>query len=318
LWDYWPGFSSLRAWGRMNIILLPIFAWLLFYAYQFFEDSIERRAKNKKSNVIAVSILVYAVIFVVQHYLYTNKLYDFYWVNYFNYLAGYENKFIITGAASFAFILFFLIKKTPKNFVAAAMVLICTAEMFYVGTHTWTYKGQIDAKRTHPDIAKIDMASFSCPRVYEYDTIQLNEKFNTGIVRNWYYQRYTNFITKAGNEPQALSVLLGLIDGRKIFFSKSIDYSSISLFLEDALSCKPSINVLSYDGDELTVEVQTLVAGYLSFIDNWDSNWKAAVDNKPDKIELLFGTFKSVAILQGSHIVKFYYKPKLFSLISKK
>ncbi|MDD5134386.1 MAG: hypothetical protein PHP01_03120, partial [Phycisphaerae bacterium] len=194
LWNYWPGFSSLRAWGRMNIILLPVFAWLLSYAYRFFEDLMDRPAKNKKNHVIAVLILIYAAIFVVQHYLYTSRLYDFYWMKYLKYFAGYENKFIITGAISFAFILFFLIKTMPKNLVVATMVLLCAIEMFYVGTHTWTSKLPVDKTRLCPDIAKIDMASFSAQRVFEYDTLKLDEKFNTGTIRNWYYQRYIDFL----------------------------------------------------------------------------------------------------------------------------
>ena len=40
LWKFMPGFSSLRVWGRLNIILVPIFAWLLSMAYMSFESMI--------------------------------------------------------------------------------------------------------------------------------------------------------------------------------------------------------------------------------------------------------------------------------------
>jgi uncharacterized membrane protein YfhO len=50
----------------------------------------------------------------------------------------------------------------------------------------------------------------------------------------------------------------------------------------------------------------------LSFIDNWEQGWKCFVDDKPAEIELLFGTFKSVHLAAGRHIVRFYYQPALF------
>ena len=57
--------------------------------------------------------------------------------------------------------------------------------------------------------------------------------------------------------------------------------------------------------------------GYFSFIDNWDSNWKAYIDNKPVEIELLFGTFKSVKVGPGKHIIRFMYQPGFLTSIEK-
>src|SRR5262249_12978124 len=34
LWRYLPMFASLRVWGRFNIVLVPIIAWLVAVAYQ--------------------------------------------------------------------------------------------------------------------------------------------------------------------------------------------------------------------------------------------------------------------------------------------
>ena len=58
------------------------------------------------------------------------------------------------------------------------------------------------------------------------------------------------------------------------------------------------------------------LAGHLSFIDNWDYGWKVYVDGNPAKMELLFGTFKSVRVPPGRHRVEFCYQPGL--LPSKK
>jgi uncharacterized membrane protein YfhO len=103
--------------------------------------------------------------------------------------------------------------------------------------------------------------------------------------------------------------LLGVRDGRKIFFSESIEHSTVQSFLRDALRYRDTGHLLSYTGDQLCWEINAPVKGYLSFIDNWDWGWNAFVDDKPSEINLLFGTFKSVAIAPGRHIVRFSYEP---------
>ncbi len=69
---------------------------------------------------------------------------------------------------------------------------------------------------------------------------------------------------------------------------------------------------MSYTGDELFWEITAPVEGYLSFIDNWDRGWKVFVDDEPSEIELLFGTFKSVKLTPGRHLVRFSYQPGFF------
>lgn len=76
--------------------------------------------------------------------------------------------------------------------------------------------------------------------------------------------------------------------------------------------------MIFYNGDELVLNVNVKTEGYLSFIDNWDSAWQAKIDSKPTKIELLFGTFKSVQIPPGDHLVIFAYRPRLFKFFAEK
>ena len=113
-------------------------------------------------------------------------------------------------------------------------------------------------------------------------------------------------------------MLLGVQNGQKIFFSESIEYPSIESFLRDALRYRQIGRLISYNGDELRWEIDAPTAGYLSFIDNWDPDWKAYVDGQPVQIELLFGTFKSVRLTQGKHNVRFSYQPGLFPPSARK
>ena len=69
------------------------------------------------------------------------------------------------------------------------------------------------------------------------------------------------------------------------------------------------ITILSYNGDALSLEVEARVDGFVSFIDNWDSDWQATVDGRSVPIERLFGTFKSVRLTAGAHTVDLVYRP---------
>jgi hypothetical protein len=126
----------------------------------------------------------------------------------------------------------------------------------------------------------------------------LTASFNVGVVPNWDFERYVTFLRRAEREPEAKQRLLGIADGRKIFFSRSIDRPSIRSYLETEL--EGTYRVVQYDGDRLVVDVESPESGFVSFIDNWDANWRASVDGQPTRIELLFGTFKSVPIDAGS------------------
>jgi hypothetical protein len=57
---------------------------------------------------------------------------------------------------------------------------------------------------------------------------------------------------------------------------------------------KKSAKIVTYIGDKLVVNVYAPRDGLLSFIDNWDKDWRATVDGEPAPIYLLLGTFKSV------------------------
>ncbi|MGB8225513.1 MAG: hypothetical protein WCE45_01405 [Sedimentisphaerales bacterium] len=331
LWKYMPGFSSLRVWGRLNIILLPILAWMLSLAFNHFEnlisDSVQIESKNfwKRNRAILTLILIYVVILAVQLYLILNKMYDYYWQEYLQNISGYNVWFLYTGIAAFAVILSILAvsKKralaSNKTSALVAFLLIAAAvfEMWPVGTHTWTYNGATLKERINLNVDRINQASFDYPRTYNKNSffhgnsITLSPIFSVGVVENWYFGRYLKFLKEYSDDLEAREVLLGVIGKQKVFFSESIDYKTVRDFLTDALRYKNHGFLVSYTGDELEWKIDAPAAGYLSFIDNWDSSWKVFVDGEENKIELLFGTFKSVAVKRGEHLIKFTYEPGL-------
>ena len=183
--------------------------------------------------------------------------------------------------------------------------------MRHVGVRVWTFQRQTEKNRIHLDVAKLNEASFRMPRTERNDTIGLGPNFSAGVLPNWYFGRYNKFLKDAEDEPEARRTLLGTRDGRKIFFSESIGHSSVQAFLNDAARFQQPGQLLSYTGDELVWEINAPIEGYLSFIDNWDRDWKVFVDEKEADMELLFGTFKSVRLVPGHHRVRFSYQPGL-------
>ena len=325
LWYYMPGFSSLRVWGRLNIILVPILAWLLSLAYASFEATLSNQKTSAPKKrwqpylPVFIAAAIYICILCVQIYFYHNNIHDRLWPIYFKHVSEHTTQFLVYGGA--AFVVIFLILILSKRFsfksnralttVLVFLVLVAVVEIRHVGTRVWTYQRQPEKRRIGLDVAKINEASFRMPRTERNDTIGLGPNFSAGILPNWYFGRYNKFLKETEGELEARRVLLGVQDGRKIFFSKSIGHPTVRSFLNDAVGYQQPGRLVSYTGDELIWEINSPIEGYLSFIDNWGRGWKVFMNEKETEMELLFGTFKSVRITPGLHRVRFSYQPGL-------
>ncbi len=339
LWEFMPGFSSLRVWGRLNIILVPVLAWLLSIAYASFESLLSSKevpAPKKRLRLFApivVLIAVYAVVLVIQLYLYRNNIHDVLWILYFKHLSPQRLQFVVYGAAAFVAIFSIVLLSKRIGFksnralttVLAVLVLVAALEMRHVGARMWTYQNKTQKNRIRLDVTKLNEASFRFRRTDQYDSISLRPNFSVGVMKPWYFSQYNRFLKETEDELGARKILLGVQDGaniglngyRKIFFSKSIKHPTVQSFLpvqsflRDAARYQHSGHLVSYTGDELRWEINAPIEGYLSFIDNWGRGWKVFVDDEPADMELLFGTFKSVRLAPGLHRVRFCYQPGL-------
>jgi hypothetical protein len=307
---------------------VPIFAWLLSIAYSHFAGMLRDNAGGRLRRVaanLAVVAAVYAVVLGVQLYLHLRGVRDESWVQYFKDFVANEKWFILYGAAAFVAILLIMIVGSKIYLgrgrlaaVAALLILVATVEMWHTGARMWSQTLNEPLKRFQFDIDGVDELSFRYVRTDISNSITLGPSFNVGILENWYFGRYVSFLNRTIDEKPARRILLGVQDGQKIFFSESIEYPSIELFLQDSLRYRQTGRLISYNGEELRWEIDAPRVGYLSFIDNWDPDWKAWVDGQPAEIELLFGTFKSVRLTPGKHKVRFCYQPGLFPAVEKK
>ena len=352
LWHHVPMFSSLRVWGRMNIILVPILAWMLGAAYDHFESLLRRTAPDggaaarrlPNARPLVMLTAIFGVVLAAQLYLWRAARFDNYWITYYaggilsgsegaallDYLRALglhtamtretlvalsERASIVCGGMAFAG-LFTLLLVGPRvrtqgrlrRGVLAGLLALSALDVWIVGPWAWAFMLYPALGRVPVDIALRNEESFRVPRG-DFQGISAKASFGVGIMDNWYFMRYVDFLKRSKQEPDAARRLLGLEDGRKLFFSERIDHPTIRAFLDDAARFDAMDRVRRYTGDELSVRVVAPIEGYVTFVDNWDADWEASVDNHPVPVERLLGTFKSVRVLKGAHTVRFAYRP---------
>jgi hypothetical protein len=330
LWQYMPGFSNLRAWGRLNIILIPLIAWLLAMAYDAFETIIQNQwagagsiSKKSKISLILIVTGFYFIILYTQLYLYINNINDPYWKMYSAGLINLRIWFLVLGGLGFLILLSLLIwgrwlagrMKYYRVLVFTGLWLVAAVEMWPVGAHIWSYRAA-PPKRIQIDPAPFHLEAFNKPRINVKQTVFLKPVYTIGLGSpTWYFESYVRFLYASEREKENRDMLMGIKDGRRIFLSEKLAHTSIFSFLKDSLRFQNTGNLVSYTGDELIWELDMPINGYLSFMDNWDPYWKAYADGREIPMELLFDTFKSVPLTQGKHRVIFRYEPTLKTVI---
>jgi hypothetical protein len=361
LWHHMPLFSSLRVWGRMNIILVPIFAWFLALAYQYFESIVFAQEPSFPNNwrfgrvkPALYLILNFSIVLVFQLLCLDNKVIDEYWTAFIaptniyeswsKYFAGQEwlasffkmmsdryaslspdeivtdigILFLVFTILAFLMLIFFVLRP-PQKFdlkqrwwsVWIILFVFSVINMISVGPWMWT-NGVAQIEPPFPlNITNKNSQSLTTTRTHEFG-IRFSNTFGVGIMPNWYFDRYITFLKTQATDSFAMDQLLGITDGKRLYFSERIDYPSVREFLADAGRFQALEKVVSYTGDKLVIKVQAPRKGFISFIDNWEEGWSTTIDGKSVSIDLLFGTFKSVQLTPGNHIVIFEYRPGFF------
>ena len=156
-----------------------------------------------------------------------------------------------------------------------------------------------------------------------------NKKFNINYPDNYGYdshaKNFSTFFKRYNGEiienikPETINSVkkfYGLDEeAKKIFFTKNNYYIDINNFVQssekDELSSKFQYNFIieKYDGNTLEINISTESDGYLSYIDNWDPDWIAFINNRQVNINKLFNSYKIIKIKKGFSNIKFQYKP---------
>ena len=104
-------------------------------------------------------------------------------------------------------------------------------------------------------------------------------------------------------------------EAKKIFFTKKLHTEDIILLVNDSINYEKESNfeskilIKKYNGNNLEIELFTNKDGWLNFVDNWDPDWIAYLNNNKVEIFKSLGSYKSIKIKKGFSKVKFQYKP---------
>ena len=337
LYRWLPGFDSLRVWSRLNIILVPLLALAVARAYLHFESlvsqSMEKTSDRSRLGPLCVLSAAAIVFGFLQLLLLNFKIFDSYWVDMFYYLHGAEWRFPVLNLIAvllLAGILLIALKKPfASQFSKYALVLILTVAAFAElslagGAKQWIYANVYGSKKITPRFVRYIPAAFFIPRVRSYYTFKFPH-FNVGVIDQWYFQDYLEFYgrtfddwgeVKVAHKVPYFNELMGIARPKLLFVSERIDHPTMEDFLADSERAEAAqgfnLELLHYDGDLLTFNLIVGQSAYVSFIDNWDPDWKAYVNGREVPIHKLFGTFKAVALEPGLNEVRFAYQPFSF------
>lgn len=347
LWKYLPGMAYFRAWGRINILLVFIIALILPKALEYFFKFINLHNSLGMQKKITYTLFSLSVCFILIAQFIINKTTIFsntFWGQHFRFdeIGVGQSYFLATGIISavilFLILLFHGYLKNKINVLIVIFLIIFLFDTWPVGSAQWSINvksktllarwrvpEEILTRKIY-DINKADSESFFVTR--KLDNVKMVERtsrFDVGIDADWYFDNYVNFLHKVyvgreninPNLSPYYDKLLGVSQPKKLFFSTDINDTSVKDFiLNSEVSEKEgefSYRVDFYNGDKLVVAVSSKNNGYVSFIDNWDPDWRATVNGKEEYIDKLFGLFKSVKISNGKSMIVFEYKPKIFN-----
>ena len=227
-----------------------------------------------------------------------------------------------------------LFEKNYRAIISITILFITSSELFVISNLHWALpKWQTDLSTQSQKPLKKLQEAFMSPRIVT--TVKGNNyfrnemKFNLNYPDSYGYashaENFTKYFKRYGgkkheriNKDAAILVdtFYGLDEkSKKIFFSEKIDYASIEDFMiesedfENESNFKFLIDIKKYNGNQLFLEVQSENSGWVSFIDNWDQDWKAFVNEEPVKIFKLFNSYKTIKIGNGKSKIVFKYIP---------
>jgi hypothetical protein len=344
-----PFFTQLRAWSRLNIVLVPIFAWLVAIAWQSFEDWLKNPPSLSMQKGIRYTLIGGLITLVIQLVYLASGTAHLYWDIFFiprmsylltSFFAQFGKDVIYSDAVlSFVFRLAFIVAgalaclltvlvlknrskivsgRVPSylNAILIGFVLFSAANQWFAGPWLWTNGVVPMGARQELNVERQNLMSFGNPRKDQMTTLTLSQSFSAGSDARWHFDRYKDFRAKAAVDPAAEAKLLGITDGQKLYFTPEMSPVSIQSFLDEANRFEGAMKVVDYNGDVLILSVDTPADGFVHFIDNWDEGWIARLDGQPVEIYQLFDVFKSVRVPTGQHLVEMIYCPTLFSVLN--
>ena len=274
-WENLPIIGSLRAWARINIIIVPIlillFSISLKYLVFFFSENRKQNLKQIIKLLVGISIFFMAVQFLFYFFDLQNEEYWNFWqkkrfdaaINYLPFFLGNILKlydgviYILFNILSITFLIFFLkIKNIQKKLILfyTTIFLLVVSELFVISNLQWSLpEWKTKFYKTENPLEKLQ-DGFKSKRII--DTVKGNEYFrdnrlfNVNYPDNYgysdhaknfstYFQRYDG-LKNTGISDENINLVKFFYgateEAKKIFLSKSLDHENIVSFINDSNS----------------------------------------------------------------------------------
>jgi len=345
IWEKFDLLKNFRAFSRINILLIPLFAVLFCFVLKLIEE------KKHNINFLITTSLVGIFIILLQIYIIEiSDIKNHYWKTWqerrllygsikfssIAFIFNLYNHYIYSISLIISLIIFNFLKiRKSKKLLPLLVVILVSGELFLLSNIQWAIPYKFYDSNNYNLLSKKPLDdindAFLSPRVVtevKGNTYFRNfRKFNINYFDNFGLDKHTKLIDKYfkrnGNLKDGLdqetikkiNQFWGLNDNNKIFFTKKIGYLTIEKFINDVNFLKNnkdvfiSMEIINYNGDEIYIDLKTNIDGFLTFVDNWSPGWKVYVNNKEKSIIKVLETYKSVKINTGYNKIKFKYEP---------
>ena len=345
IWEKFDLLKNFRAFSRINILLIPLFAVLFCFVLKLIEE------KKHNINFLITTSLVAIFIILLQIYIIEiSDIKNHYWKTWqerrllygsikfssIAFIFNLYNHYIYSISLIISLIIFNFLKiRKSKKLLPLLVVILVSGELFLLSNIQWAIPYKFYDSNNYNLLSKKPLDdindAFLSPRVLtevKGNTYFRNfRKFNINYFDNFGLDKHTKLIDKYfkrnGNLKDGLdqetikkiNQFWGLNDNNKIFFTKKIGYLTIEKFINDVNFLKNnkdvfiSMEIINYNGDEIYIDLKTNIDGFLTFVDNWSPGWKVYVNNKEKSIIKVLETYKSVKINTGYNKIKFKYEP---------
>ena len=345
IWEKFDLLKNFRAFSRINILLIPLFAVLFCFVLKLIEE------KKHNINFLITTSLVGIFIILLQIYIIEiSDIKNHYWKTWqerrllygsikfssIAFIFNLYNHYIYSISLIISLIIFNFLKiRKSKKLLPLLVVILVSGELFLLSNIQWAIPYKFYDSNNYNLLSKKPLDdindAFLSPRVVtevKGNTYFRNfRKFNINYFDNFGLDKHTKLIDKYfkrnGNLKDGLdqetikkiNQFWGLNDNNKIFFTKKIGYLTIEKFINDVNFLKNnkdvfiSMEIINYNGDEIDIDLKTNIDGFLTFVDNWSPGWKVYVNNKEKSIIKVLETYKSVKINTGYNKIKFKYEP---------
>jgi len=345
IWEKFDLLKNFRAFSRINILLIPLFAVLFCFVLKLIEE------KKHNINFLITTSLVAIFIILLQIYIIEiSDIKNHYWKTWqerrllygsikfssIAFIFNLYNHYIYSISLIISLIIFNFLKiRKSKKLLPLLVVILVSGELFLLSNIQWAIPYKFYDSNNYNLLSKKPLDdindAFLSPRVVtevKGNTYFRNfRKFNINYFDNFGLDKHTKLIDKYfkrnGNLKDGLdqetikkiNQFWGLNDNNKIFFTKKIGYLTIEKFINDVNFLKNnkdvfiSMEIINYNGDEIYIDLKTNINGFLTFVDNWSPGWKVYVNNKEKSIIKVLETYKSVKINTGYNKIKFKYEP---------